>query len=87
MKVRTVLNPPSQKKKSNYELRQLFIIFAILPNTHSVMIKNTYLTPLVEISGMMGENIICASGTNGSNEDFGKGNGFSFDLFESIKPF
>ena len=53
----------------------------------TVMSKNYYSTPLIEVSGMMGENIICASGTNGSNEDFGKGNGFTPDLFESIKPF
>ena len=51
------------------------------------MSKNYYSTPLIEVSEMMGENIICASGTNGSNEDFGKGTGFSFDLFESVKPF
>ena len=51
------------------------------------MTKVHYINPFSEISEMMGENIICASGTNGSNEDFGKGTGFSFDLFESIKPF
>ena len=51
------------------------------------MNKSIYTSPLTDISEMMGENIICASGTNGSNEDFGKGTGFSFDLFESIKPF
>ncbi len=51
------------------------------------MFENDYLTPQVEISEMMGKNVICASGTNGSNEDFGKGNGFSLDLFESLKPF
>ena len=51
------------------------------------MRKTTYSTPLTEVTGMMGENIICASGANGSNEDFGKGTGFSFDLFESVKPF
>ena len=89
MTVRTALNPPASPKRNQImnASKYLFIIFAILPNIHSVMIKNTYLTPLVEISGMMGENIICASGTNGSNEDFGKGNGFTPDLFESLKPF
>ncbi len=51
------------------------------------MRKTTYLSPLAEISSMNGESIICASGTNGSNEDFGKGAGFTFDLFESVKPF
>ena len=51
------------------------------------MVKNSYSAPLVEVSEMMGENIICASGTNGSNEDFGKGAGFTPDLFESLKPF
>ena len=51
------------------------------------MKKLFYSNPIVETSVMQGENIICASGTNGSNEDFGKGTGFSFDLFESVKPF
>lgn len=65
------------------------IIYSICskPKHKFTMIRNTYPVPFVEISEMMGENIICASGTNGSNEDFGKGNGFSFDLFESLKPF
>ena len=50
--------------------------------------KNTvYQSPLVEIRSLNGGSVICASGTNGSNEDFGKGNGFTFDLFESVKPF
>ena len=51
------------------------------------MNKHFYIAPLAEISRLSGENIICASGTNGSNEDFGKGTGFSFDLFETVKPF
>ncbi|MCQ2138151.1 MAG: hypothetical protein MJY60_05550 [Bacteroidales bacterium] len=49
--------------------------------------KNNYQTPFAEISILGSENIICASGTNGSNEDFGKGAGFTPDLFESLKPF
>lgn len=51
------------------------------------MKKSNYISPLADITRISGENIICASGTNGSNEDFGKGTGFSFDLFESVKPF
>ena len=49
--------------------------------------KKYYQTPLAEISLLNAENIICASGADGSNEDFGKGTGFNFDLFESVKPF
>jgi len=49
--------------------------------------KKLYQTPCAEISLLKAENIICASGADGSNEDFGKGTGFSFDLFEEIKPF
>lgn len=49
--------------------------------------KNNYLTPCTEVSSLDTESIICASGADGSNEDFGKGTGFSFDLFESVKPF
>lgn len=51
------------------------------------IMKNNYQTPLAEISILGSESIICASGTNGSNEDFGKGAGFTPDLFESLKPF
>ena len=64
----------------------LYLINTIY-TTLFAMSKSIYISPLSEISRMMGENIICASGTNGSNEDFGKGTGFSFDLFESIKLF
>ena len=49
--------------------------------------KHNYQSPLFEISHLNAETIICASGADGSNEDFGKGTGFSFDLFESVKPF
>ena len=49
--------------------------------------KKSYQKPVAEISDLNAESIICASGTNGSNEDFGKGTGFSFDLFETVKPF
>lgn len=49
--------------------------------------KTLYQTPFAEISTLNTESIICASGADGSNEDFGKGTGFSFDLFESVKPF
>ena len=51
------------------------------------MNKISYISPFAEITRISGENIICASGTNGSNEDFGKGAGFSFDIFETVKPF
>ena len=51
------------------------------------MNKQLYSTPLAFITRISGENIVCASGTNGSNEDFGKGAGFTFDLFETVKPF
>lgn len=49
--------------------------------------KANYKTPYAEMSVLDTENIICASGADGSNEDFGKGTGFSFDLFEAVKPF
>ena len=49
--------------------------------------KHNYVTPFAEVSVLNAENIICASGADGSNEDFGKGTGFNFDLFESVKPF
>jgi len=51
------------------------------------MNKHFYQAPVAEVSYLMSENIICASGADGSNEDFGKGTGFSFDLFESVNPF
>ena len=46
-----------------------------------------YQTPNAEIALLNAESIICASGADGSNEDFNKGTGFSFDLFEAAKPF
>ncbi|MCQ2137254.1 MAG: hypothetical protein MJY60_00960 [Bacteroidales bacterium] len=49
--------------------------------------KKLYQSPCAEIAVLKAESLICASGTNGSNEDFGKGAGFSFDLFEAVKPF
>lgn len=49
--------------------------------------KQTYSVPQADVKELGLNGIICASGTNGSNEDFGKGNGFSFDLFETLKPF
>ena len=51
------------------------------------MKKQLYTTPSVEVAEMMSKNIICGSGMNGANEDFSKGDGFSFDLFEAAKPF
>ena len=53
---------------------------------HSYM-KKTYLTPAMDEAGMMVGRIICQSGTSGNTEDFGKGTGFSFDLFEGFRPF
>ena len=50
------------------------------------MKKTYYVCPISETSELRGENIICAS-NGGSSEDFGKGTGFSFDLFENAKPF
>ena len=55
--------------------------------TYFPMKKQFYATPSVEIAEMIGKNIICASGINGTNEDFGKGEAFSFDLLETAKPF
>ncbi|MBR4660795.1 MAG: hypothetical protein IKO77_05150 [Bacteroidales bacterium] len=49
--------------------------------------KKTYLTPAMDEAGMMVGRIICQSGNSGNTEDFGKGTGFSFDLFEGFKPF
>jgi len=46
--------------------------------------KSFYEKPQVEVSMIIAEALICASG---NNEDFGKGDGFSFDLFEGVKPF
>ena len=46
-----------------------------------------YTQPNCEVSELNVQGLLCASGTNGSNEDFGKGAGFTPDLFESIKPF
>ena len=49
------------------------------------MKKSTYLSPLADVSVIRPEAVICAS-NGGSSEDFGKGTGFSFDLFEEVKP-
>ena len=49
--------------------------------------KQIYSVPQSEVKELGLSGIICASGTNGSNEDFGKGAGFTFDLFETVKPF
>ncbi|MBR6269227.1 MAG: hypothetical protein IKR30_01490 [Bacteroidales bacterium] len=49
------------------------------------MKKSTYQTPAVEISVISGIAFFCAS-NGGSTEDFGTGTGFSFDLFEEVKP-
>ena len=50
------------------------------------MNKKHYISPFLEVSELRSENIICAS-NGGSTEDFGTGTGFSFDLFEGVKPF
>ena len=50
------------------------------------MKKTYYQTPSVEVSILFGASVLCASNEGGS-EDFGKGTGFSFDLFESSNPF
>jgi len=55
----------------------------IIPNQ---MKKSAYKVPLADVSLLKTETIICAS-NGGSTEDFGNGTGFSFDLFESVKPF
>ena len=49
--------------------------------------KKNYNAPAAEISEMMVGRIICQSGETGNTEDFGKGTGFSFDLFEGLRPF
>jgi hypothetical protein len=49
------------------------------------MKKSLYQTPAVEISVISGIAFFCAS-NGGSTEDFGTGTGFSFDLFEEVKP-
>ena len=49
------------------------------------MKKSLYQTPVVEISEISGIAFFCAS-NGGSTEDFGTGTGFSFDLFEDVKP-
>ena len=50
------------------------------------MRKSDYTTPLADVSLLKTEAVICAS-NGGSTEDFGNGTGFSFDLFEGVKPF
>ncbi len=50
------------------------------------MRKSAYTTPLADVSLLKTEAVICAS-NGGSTEDFGNGTGFSFDLFEGVKPF
>lgn len=49
--------------------------------------KLFYNAPVSETCEMMVGRIICQSGNTGNTEDFGKGTGFSFDLFEGFKPF
>ena len=50
------------------------------------MKKSAYQCPFAEVSVVRSEAVICAS-NGGSTEDFGTGTGFSFDLFEEVKPF
>ena len=50
------------------------------------MKKSIYLMPFAEVTFVDSEAVICAS-NGGSTEDFGNGTGFSFDLFEEVKPF
>ncbi|MBO4570969.1 MAG: hypothetical protein J5699_04045 [Bacteroidales bacterium] len=50
------------------------------------MKKSIYTAPLAEVSEVMAMAVLCAS-NEGTNEDFSKGTGFSFDLFEGVKPF
>ena len=50
------------------------------------MNKTIYQAPVTEISFLMARVVLCAS-NEGTNEDFSKGTGFSFDLFEGVKPF
>lgn len=52
-----------------------------------IFMKTNYSKPNTEFAEMMSTNLICASGINGTNEDFGKGEPFSFDLLETSKPF
>ena len=49
------------------------------------MKKINYQCPFAEVSSINTETIICGS-NGGSTEDFGTGTGFSFDLFEEVKP-
>ena len=65
------------------ELKEYFTNLFIPTND---MKKSTYKAPLAEISEVMAQAVICAS-NQGTNEDFNKGTGFSFDLFEGVKPF
>ena len=50
------------------------------------MKKSAYQSPLTDVSVVKMEAVICGS-NGGSTEDFGTGTGFSFDLFEGVKPF
>ena len=74
------------------EIILIFAYYAIkwnlflLTNTQQQMKKSTYSSPLAEVSVVRSEAVICAS-NGGSTEDFGTGTGFSFDLFEEVKPF
>jgi hypothetical protein len=49
------------------------------------MKRISYQSPAAEVSAVKPEAVICAS-NGGSTEDFGTGTGFSFDLFEEVKP-
>ena len=49
------------------------------------MKRFNYQSPLAEVSVVKPEAVICGS-NGGSTEDFGTGTGFSFDLFEEVKP-
>ena len=62
------------------------LIFSTLTNLPNNMRKSAYTSPLAEVSILKSETVICAS-NGGSTEDFGNGTGFSFDLFEGVKPF
>lgn len=73
-------------RKNFLYLRFNLLTTLIFFNIHSYM-KKTYLTPAMDEAGMMVGRIICQSGNSGNTEDFGKGTGFSFDLFEGFKPF
>lgn len=50
------------------------------------MKKTNYQAPSAEVSVLSGMTVLCAS-NEGTNEDFSKGTGFSFDLFEGVKTF